>query len=96
MQDLSREEIVRIRDLGAVAYLRGYVRLMARELGIDESDSDGLDAMVVEMVEPLNVATEAAWRALMKDKPEDMEKVVARFKESLDQIGKGPDADAAR
>lgn len=86
MQDLSQPEIERIRDLGAVAYLRGYVNLMARELDIDTSDIEGMNHMVVLMVEPLNVATEATWRALMNDKPEEMEKVLGRFKESLDKI----------
>lgn len=87
----SREEIERIRDLGAVAYLRGYIRLMVRELEIDESDVEGMNHMLLQMVEPLNIATEAIWRGLMNDKPEEMEKVLARFKESLDQIGEETD-----
>lgn len=86
MQDRSKEEVERIRDIGAVAYLRGYIRLMVRELGLDESDTEGMNHMLLHMVEPLNVATEAIWRGLMKDKPEEIEKVLARFKESLDQI----------
>lgn len=86
MQDFPKETVERIRDLGAVAYLRGYIRLMVRELGLDESDEKGMDHMLLHMVEPLNIATEAIWRGLMKDKPEEMEKVLARFKESLDQI----------
>lgn len=86
MQDLSNEAVKRIRDLGAVAYLRGYIRLMVRELDIDESDTEGMDHMLLQMVEPLNVATEAIWRALMSDKSEEMEKVLARFKESLEPL----------
>jgi hypothetical protein len=59
---------------------------MARELGVDDSDYSAIQAFVEQMVEPLNIATEAIWRALMNDSPEDMEKVLERFKDSLKAI----------
>ena len=86
MEELTKEAITRMRDLGAAAYLRGYVHLMVRELEIDESDTEGMNHMLLLMVEPLNVATEAIWRAMMKETPEEMEKVLERFKAELDKV----------
>lgn len=86
--ELPREELERGRDLGAATYLSAYIHLMLRELGIAHfaSDTAGVNSMVEQMVEPMNIATEAIWRALMDDHSGEMEKVLERFRESLDAI----------
>lgn len=82
---MPREELERARDLGAAAYCAAYIHLMARELGIDESDTDGIRTMLVQMVEPMNHATETIWRALMNDNL-GKEQALIRFRQSLLEI----------
>lgn len=67
---LNDQELRHARDLGAATYLTAYVRLMARELGIETEafDQKQINAMALDMVEATNMATEAAWCALMKDR----------------------------
>lgn len=83
---IPREELERMRDLGAVAYHSAYIHLMAHELGVDVSDTEFISDMVVRMIEPMNLATEAIWRAMMNDHSGEIEKVLERFRESLDNI----------
>jgi len=66
--ELSDDDLKRAQYLGAVAYLTAYTRGMARQLGVDDTDREAINQMVVQLVEPLNIATEAAWRAMMSDK----------------------------
>lgn len=68
MSDIPTVQIEHMRNVAAAGYLKLYCRLMARTIGVDDSDDEGLAAMAIEMVEPLNTANEAIWRALMKDK----------------------------
>lgn len=82
---LTREELERARDLGAAAYLASYVRLMMRELKINETDTIAINTMAVQMIEPMNLATQAAWRALMEDH-EGLEQVLKQFRSSLDNL----------
>lgn len=81
-EELSREELERARDLGAVTYCGAYVHLMGRELGVDTSDKESLNHMLLQMVEPMNQATEAIWRALMNDHV-GKEEALIRFRKSL-------------
>lgn len=83
--EMPDEELERAQYLGAAAYLTAYLRRMMRAIGVDDSDAAGVNAMVMSMVEPLNHATEAIWRALMKDII-GKEKAVTKFKESLNRL----------
>jgi hypothetical protein len=82
--DLSREELKQAQIMGATAYMMAYVRLMAIEMSVEVTSED-IRGMILEMVDPLNHATEAIWRALMKDYDGSNE-AVDRFKESLDKM----------
>ena len=62
--DLSDAELTKARDLGAATYLSAYVHLMARNLGVDDRDHQGINAMAGALVEPVNLATEAAFREI--------------------------------
>lgn len=79
------EELKRARDIGAVAYLRSYVLLMAREIGVEMSDTKTANSMTLEMVDPINHATEATWRALMED-TDGKEAAIERFRQSLERL----------
>lgn len=65
--------------------MSAYVRLMARELKIDESDTVALNDLAIKLVDPLTIATEAAWRALMGD-ISGMEIALSQFGEALDEL----------
>lgn len=82
---IPREELERARDIGAVAYLRSYVLLMARAIGVEMEDTKAANSMTLEMVEPINYATEATWRALMED-TDGKEEAIERFRQSLRAI----------
>lgn len=64
---LNNVELERARDLGGATYLSAYVTLMARQLGLDDADKEALRAFALQMLIPVNLATEAAWFALMHD-----------------------------
>lgn len=69
MQDpssLSDEQLERARDLGGATYLSAYVTLMSRKLDIDIIP-EALRPMVLKMIIPVNLATEAAWCAQTND-----------------------------
>lgn len=83
---IPKEELERTRDLGAVTYCRSYILLMARTLGVDMADTKAANSMTLQMVEPLNHATEAIWRALMDDRSGEIEKALDRFRQSLDRL----------
>jgi hypothetical protein len=82
---IPREELERTRDLGAVTYCRSYILLMARELGVDMADTKTANSMTLQMVEPMNHATEAIWRALMEDH-EGKERALERLQQSLERL----------
>lgn len=82
---LLRPQLEHARDIGAATYLAAYGRLMAGELGIDETDTEGINHMMLSLIEPMNRATEVMWRALMDDR-QGMEEALGRFVDSLDNI----------
>jgi hypothetical protein len=80
---LPKEELEKMRDTGAIMYGLGYIRLMARELGVTEADSlEGSQLMFYQMIEPMNIAMEAIWRALMEDHI-GKEEALIRFRKAL-------------
>lgn len=84
---IPRDELENKRDLGAVIYCGAYIELMRRELDVP-MDKAGMNEMITLMVEPMNHATEAIWRALMSDH-KGLEEVLERFRQSLDQLSRG-------
>jgi hypothetical protein len=85
LSEVPSEELKRARDIGAVAYLRSYILLMAREIGVEMEDTKTANSMTLDMVEPINHATEATWRALMED-TEGRDEAVERFRQSLERL----------
>lgn len=85
MDFLSDEQLENAQSLGAATYLSAYVRRMARELGVDDSDKNAMNLMAVEMVESVNLGTEAAWRALMNDRP-GMNDALDRLRKTLENL----------
>lgn len=63
---LPTDEVIAIRDLTAATYLAANVRIVMRELGVEEDD-DAIREFVLRMVVPMNHAFDATWRGLMKD-----------------------------
>lgn len=85
-ESVSNEELRQGRDLAAAVYLTAYIRLMARELGVDELDDEAVRAMALEMIDSLNLGTQAAWCALMNDRP-GMGKALRRLGTAVRSIG---------
>jgi hypothetical protein len=79
---IPTSELMHKRDLGAILYLSCYLQMMHRELGIDDVSDEYLRMTVLQMVMPMNHATEAIWRALMHDET-GVEETIQRFRESL-------------
>lgn len=65
---LSDEELEHARDLGAATYMSAFVHLMARRLKVNDADFKEVNQMALAMVPAMNLASEAAWRAMMKDR----------------------------
>jgi hypothetical protein len=82
---LPTSEIEHARDVGAVTYLGAYLRLMLRALGVPTPDNDEFNVMLLEMVEPMNHATQVIWCALMED-VNGAERALKEFKDSLPHI----------
>lgn len=82
---LPVEVLQHARDSGAAAYLNAYIRLMARELDVDDSDTASVTQMILEMIGPMNHATEAIWRAMMDDN-KGMDEALKRFHKSLTHV----------
>lgn len=65
------ETLRKSQELGAATYLTAYIVRMARAMDINsqqfEADTEGVNQMVLQMIEPLNHATAAIWCALMID-----------------------------
>lgn len=85
MARLDEDELRLGRDVGAATYVSSYMHLMMRELGVDDSDLDAVNALAANMVEPINIATEASFRALMGDTV-GMDAALKRLQEHLDEI----------
>lgn len=86
-EQLSDEQLREAQAMGAAAYLTAYTRLMARALGVEEDivNADVLKQMVTAMVEPLNHATEATFRALMSDR-KGTYKALKTLRESVEEL----------
>jgi hypothetical protein len=82
---IPESELFQKRDLGAVIYLSCYIQLMHRALGVEELNDEYIRMTVVQMVMPINYATEAAWRALMNDR-KGSEEALANMKRSLELL----------
>jgi hypothetical protein len=87
MTKLSDTDLLRARDLGAASYLSAYAHLMARHLGIDDSDTDAINAMALQMAKALALGTEAAWCALMSDR-NGMNNALARLQKETEALAK--------
>jgi len=74
---MTYEELILARDLGAAMHMSAYVHMMARQLGIDDTDQVAVNDMALQMVDPVNVAVEACWRGMMSDPERD--RVLERF-----------------
>lgn len=83
---LSNEQLEYIRDQGAAIYLSAYLRLMCNHMGI-ETTQTAIKDMALEMLEPLNHANEAIWRALMSDK--DWTTALERLRTNLQRLAQG-------
>jgi hypothetical protein len=82
---LSDDQLERARDLGGATFLSAYVTMMARKLEVPV-DNDAARAMAMQMIMPLNLAAEAAWRALMDDR-EGADDAIGRLRLVLDTLG---------
>lgn len=86
---LPTRELEHARDMGAATYLAAYLRLMIRELGVEKGDAESQTAMVrsmvLQMIAPMNHATESIWRAMMEDN-KGMEEALQRLRDSLDEL----------
>jgi hypothetical protein len=58
---------------------------MMRSLGVDDTDNAAVNALASEMVEPINLATEAAFRTLMADTV-GSDQALERLRKHLDEI----------
>lgn len=85
MTDLSREEMEKARDVGATVYLSAYVHLMGHHLHIADPTKEAFNTIAELMVDPLNLATEATWRAIMGDQ-EGCDQVMAQLKAGLEKL----------
>lgn len=84
--NLSSADLEVIRDQGAAIYLSAYLRLMCNSMGV-ETNQEAIKDMALEMLEPLNHANEAIWRALMSDK--EWKTALARLRMSLEKLAHG-------
>lgn len=83
--DMTNKQLEFARDLGGATYLSAYVHLMARELGVDDSDLVSVNDMALPMLEPLNIALECCWRATMKDHAGQAE-AMGRFRRAVEAL----------
>lgn len=82
---LSTEELERARDLGAATYLTAYIHLMSRQLKVDDSDNEAVNIMALDMVDILNLSTQAGWCALMGDR-KGLLKVMDNFRSAVETL----------
>lgn len=78
---LPTDEVIAIRDLTAATYLAANVRIVMRELGVEEDD-DAIRMFVLQLVVPMNHAFDATFRALMKD-VDGSEEAIQHFRACL-------------
>ena len=83
---LTDEELRNLRDLAAATHLSASVHLIIRSVGIDSNPSnESVNLMIIDMIEPVNAAVEAAWCALMQDR-KGVDRTVSKLKETLNAV----------
>lgn len=82
---MTDQQLKDARNLAGSTYLGAYVHLMCRALKVDDSDMESVNAMALQLVEPLNLGVEAGWRALMGDTV-GMDQTLDRLRRHLDEI----------
>lgn len=82
---IPESELKSKRDLGAVVYLSCYLQLMHRALGVDNIHDDYLRMTALQMVIPINYATEATWRAMMDDR-KGADEALANLRDCLEAL----------
>lgn len=65
-------------------YLSAYVNLITRHMGLDGTNEE-MNALAVEMVDTVNLATQIAWCALMSD-PNGVSKGMEELKTTVDKL----------
>lgn len=83
--EISTEDLHTHMEMAAASYVSLYTRLMMRELGVEEDDAQTRNRFAIQMVEPLNHATHAAWCALMEDK-QGVDRAMEELKKAIDAI----------
>jgi hypothetical protein len=58
---------------------------MSRQLGVDDSDNEAVNVMALEMVDVLNLSTQAGWCALMGDR-KGLLKVMDSFRSAVETL----------
>lgn len=58
---------------------------MSRQLGVDDTDNEAVNVMAVEMVDVLNLSTQAGWYALMGDR-NGLLKVLDSFRSAVEKL----------
>lgn len=82
---LSTTELELARDMGAATYLSSFIWLMSDQLGVKDLTNDSVNAMAILMIEPLNLATELAFRKLMGDE-EGVTDAILRLRRAIDLL----------
>lgn len=86
-EDAKREALRTYHHRGAAIYLSAYIGLMMDGMGVKATTKSEINALALEMVEPLNIATEAIWRAMMSD--QEWATTGQRFEDALTKLAKG-------
>jgi hypothetical protein len=58
---------------------------MSRQLKVDDTNNEAVNAMAIEMVDILNLSTQAGWCALMGDR-KGLLKVMDRFRSAVEKL----------
>lgn len=79
---MSSDELKEMQTQGAIIYLKAYIHGMGRGLNIESLPENEIRQMIIEMVEPINLATETIWRGMMNDH-NGMQETLKRFEKSV-------------
>lgn len=82
---LSTTELELARDMGAATYLSSFIWLMSDQLEVKDLTNDSVNAMAILMIEPLNLATELAFRKMMGDE-EGVADAILRLRRAIDLL----------
>lgn len=81
----STAELELARDMGAATYLSSFIWLMGDQLEVKDLTNDSVNAMAILMIEPLNLATELAFRKMMGDE-EGVTDAILRLRRAIDLL----------